>query len=96
MVQVKLEFGGGLDAIVTGRTKHLQVDAPVRTLGELITWVRRNCIREKHDMFAVSEATVRPGVLVLVNEVDWELEDTTRYELQPGDHVAFISTLHGG
>ena len=38
----------------------------------------------------------RPGILVLINEVDWELEGTLDYTLQPGDTITFISTLHGG
>ncbi|RYG52321.1 hypothetical protein EON67_01510 [archaeon] len=33
---------------------------------------------------------------VLINDVDWELEGREEYELQAGDEIAFISTLHGG
>jgi len=38
----------------------------------------------------------RPGILVLINNVDWELEDEKNCELKTGDNVHFISTLHGG
>jgi ubiquitin related modifier 1 len=38
----------------------------------------------------------RPGVLVLVNEVDWELIGGVSAVLNAGDQVLFISTLHGG
>jgi hypothetical protein len=38
----------------------------------------------------------RPGILVLVNDADWELEGTGEYILEEGDEIAFISTLHGG
>ena len=38
----------------------------------------------------------RPGVLVLVNDTDWELEGEGDYQLQDGDEIVFISTLHGG
>lgn len=38
----------------------------------------------------------RPGILVLINEADWELEGTLAYKLAEGDTIAFISTLHGG
>lgn len=31
-----------------------------------------------------------------MNEADWELEGTLEYELQDGDQIAFVSTLHGG
>ena len=38
----------------------------------------------------------RPGILVLINDTDWELEGEGDYILQSGDEVVFISTLHGG
>ena len=38
----------------------------------------------------------RPGILVLVNDVDWELSDKENCVLEGGDKVSFISTLHGG
>ena len=38
----------------------------------------------------------RPGILVLINDADWELEGEKEYRLQKGDNVLFVSTLHGG
>lgn len=38
----------------------------------------------------------RPGILVLINDADWELEGEEKYELQAGDIIVFVSTLHGG
>jgi hypothetical protein len=38
----------------------------------------------------------RPGILVLINDADWELEGQLDYVVQDADCVAFISTLHGG
>ena len=38
----------------------------------------------------------RPGILVLINDSDWELEGEADYVLQPNDEIVFISTLHGG
>ena len=38
----------------------------------------------------------RPGILVLINDTDWELEGEGDYKLKDGDEVVFISTLHGG
>jgi len=40
--------------------------------------------------------SVRPGILVLVNDTDWLLLGDLNYALQPKDKVVFISTLHGG
>jgi len=38
----------------------------------------------------------RPGILVLINDCDWELEDGLEYVLHDRDTIVFISTLHGG
>ena len=38
----------------------------------------------------------RSGILVLINEVDWELEGEYQYNIIEGDTISFISTLHGG
>nr|XP_036863947.1 ubiquitin-related modifier 1 isoform X8 [Manis javanica] len=38
----------------------------------------------------------RPGILVLINDADWELLGELDYQLQDQDSVLFISTLHGG
>lgn len=38
----------------------------------------------------------RPGILVLINEADWELEGEDNYALKNGDNILFVSTLHGG
>lgn len=38
----------------------------------------------------------RPGILVLVNDTDWELLDGLNCPLKNQDEVVFISTLHGG
>ena len=38
----------------------------------------------------------RPGVLVLINDADWELEGGDEYEVKDNDNIFFVSTLHGG
>ncbi|GAA6028065.1 hypothetical protein JCM8097_001855 [Rhodosporidiobolus ruineniae] len=63
----------------------------------LIWWLREYLLedRERPELFSQGE-TVRPGILVLINSTDWELEGELEYELEDGDEVVFISTLHGG
>ena len=38
----------------------------------------------------------RPGILVLINDADWELEGEDQYKIQDSDNILFVSTLHGG
>ncbi|KDN53147.1 ubiquitin-like modifier 1 [Tilletiaria anomala UBC 951] len=63
----------------------------------LIQYIKQNLIVERPELFVdVDGNGVRPGILVLINDVDWELDGETSYVLQDGDEVSFISTLHGG
>ncbi|KAH9854611.1 ubiquitin-like modifier 1 [Lenzites betulinus] len=74
-----------------------RADAPEKPadLAYLVFWLRDNLLKERAELF-VENGTVRPGILVLVNDADWELEGEGEYELKDGDEIVFISTLHGG
>lgn len=61
----------------------------------LLVWIKDNLLKERPELFVQGES-VRPGILVLINEVDWELMGELDYELQENDSIVFISTLHGG
>lgn len=52
--------------------------------------------RTNAQAFSGSSPSSRPGILVLINDADWELEGEESYELQGGDNILFVSTLHGG
>ena len=65
------------------------------TMEGLIDDLKKNHLREKEEMF-VQGNSVRPGIIVLINDTDWELLDTTSYKIENNDSIAFISTLHGG
>lgn len=61
----------------------------------LVAYIREHMIQEREELFVEGDH-VRPGILVLINDSDWELEGEMDYVLQPGDRIVFISTLHGG
>ncbi|KAI5117350.1 hypothetical protein M0805_002460 [Coniferiporia weirii] len=61
----------------------------------LIHYLRDNLLKERVELF-MEDGTVRPGILVLVNDSDWELEGEGDYQIKSGDEIIFISTLHGG
>ncbi|KAI0717886.1 ubiquitin-like modifier 1 [Cerioporus squamosus] len=80
----------------TGQTPE-GADVPTKPadIAYLLFWLRDNLLKERAELF-VENGTVRPGVLVLVNDTDWELEGEGEYQLKNGDEIVFISTLHGG
>jgi ubiquitin related modifier 1 len=48
------------------------------------------------DSLIVSDDEVKAGILVLINDADWDLFDGANYVLGRKDRITFISTLHGG
>ncbi|KAF7633401.1 Ubiquitin-related modifier 1-like protein [Meloidogyne graminicola] len=96
--RILLEFSGGLEVIFDGK-KECKIDLPGTklTLKDLLEWMQSNMLKdnERREML-IQRDTVRPGVLVLVNQTDWEIIGGLDADLSDGDTVTFISTLHGG
>ncbi|KAK8804370.1 hypothetical protein WA588_004585 [Blastocystis sp. NMH] len=93
-MKLTVEFGGGMDVLFNGR-KRIELDVPLTTVHDLILYLRDKELSERGDLF-VDGDSLRSGILVLVNDVDWEVLDKDDTELSEGDHVLFLSTLHGG
>ncbi|XP_015586266.1 ubiquitin-related modifier 1 isoform X2 [Cephus cinctus] len=96
-LHVIIEFGGGAELLFDKQKRHV-VNLPADrewTLKLLLFWIRDNLLKERPELFLQGD-TVRPGILVLVNDADWELLGQGEYRLQKGDTILFISTLHGG
>ncbi|KAJ6610463.1 ubiquitin-related modifier 1 [Mycena sp. CBHHK59/15] len=103
-VSLKVEFSGGLELLFAKQRKHeLSLPATVPAspgtrpadISYLIHHLRDTLLTERAELF-MEKDTVRPGILVLVNDTDWELEGEGEYVLKNGDEIVFISTLHGG
>ena len=97
-LEVDVEFAGGAELLFDGVKKHaLKLPAQEKpwTLRDLIAWIKTNVLKERPEFFVQGD-TVRPGILVLINDTDWELLGGLEYQVQERDSVVFISTLHGG
>ncbi|KAL0965838.1 hypothetical protein UPYG_G00286390 [Umbra pygmaea] len=97
-VALHLEFGGGAELLFDGVKEH-HVTLPDQLdpwdMKQLLVWIKENLLKERPELFVQGD-TVRPGILVLINDADWELMGELQYELQDKDNIVFISTLHGG
>lgn len=97
-INVVIEFSGGAE-LLFNKIKEHNVSLPIKhkewNIRDLLTWIKDNLLKERPELFLQGE-TVRPGILVLVNDVDWELVGELDYKLCDNDRVVFISTLHGG
>ena len=106
-MKIKVEFSGGLE-LMFNNEKNVDIDLVEGTieqggvmckkellLEDVIEDLRANHLKEKEEMF-IQSGTVRPVIIVLVNDTDWALLEQEKYKKQNNDTVAFISTLHGG
>uniref|UniRef100_A0A1B6E8T3 Ubiquitin-related modifier 1 homolog n=1 Tax=Clastoptera arizonana TaxID=38151 RepID=A0A1B6E8T3_9HEMI len=97
-INLCIEFGGGAELLFNKIKKHqirLPSDKKPWTIKTLLVWLKNNLLSERPELFLQGE-TVRPGILVLINQSDWELMGELDYILQDKDNILFISTLHGG
>ncbi|KAJ1789573.1 Ubiquitin- modifier 1 [Coemansia sp. RSA 2399] len=104
-IRLGVEFSGGMELLMKDKVQKTQIELPVSsssqqqqqqaTVRDLIVYIRDNIVAEKKELFSKND-TVCPGILVIINEVDWEVEDGIDTVLSDGDSVLFISTLHGG
>ncbi|KAJ2403131.1 Ubiquitin- modifier 1 [Coemansia sp. RSA 2559] len=102
-ITLDVEFSGGMELLMKDKVRKTQIELPVSsqqqkqqaTVRDLIMYIRDNVVAEKKELFSKND-TVCPGILVIINEVDWEVEDGIDTVLGEGDSVLFISTLHGG
>ncbi|WEW61887.1 Ubiquitin- modifier 1 [Emydomyces testavorans] len=101
-LNITVEFTGGLEMLFSNERKHkislpsIDANGAPSNIAYLIQYLCEHLLRdERRELFMLDE-TVRPGILVLINDADWELEGEDKYQIQPGDNILFVSTLHGG
>lgn len=99
-INVKVEFLGGLDIISDNVKEHkckIEGNEGAISMKDVIQYVCENIIKDPKDIpVFIEDESVRPGILVLINDTDWELEGMESYMVESGDIITFTSTLHGG
>ncbi|KAJ5638807.1 hypothetical protein N7528_001197 [Penicillium herquei] len=101
-IPITVEFTGGLEILFANERKH-KISLPGRlddgsnpNISYLLHYLVDNLMKDQRKELFIMEDNVRPGILVLINDADWELEGEEKYELEAGDNIVFVSTLHGG
>lgn len=101
-IDIVVEFTGGLEMLFDNRRKHKisipknDPDGSPVNINFLVRYLSDKIMKDSRKELFVVESAVRPGILVLINDADWELEGEEKYELVHGDNILFVSTLHGG
>ena len=95
-MKITCEFAGGLQVLFEDKT-NLKLEIPENSdISALIKIIVENHVKRTPELFVIPGNTLRAGILVLINECDWELENEYEYIIQENDIIGFISTLHGG
>ncbi|POR36440.1 Ubiquitin-related modifier 1 [Tolypocladium paradoxum] len=99
---IAVEFSGGLEMLFSDQRHHSLAlpsedkDGRASNIAFLIDHLCQHVMKDTRQELFVVDGHLRPGILVLINDTDWELEGEEAYELRPGDNILFVSTLHGG
>ncbi|KAK3944141.1 ubiquitin-related modifier 1 [Diplogelasinospora grovesii] len=102
MIPITVDFSGGLEMLFSNQRRHsLEIPATDKdgkpcNIASLIGYLCENTMKDPRRELFVLDDHIRPGILVLINDADWELEGEEAYEIQRGDNILFVSTLHGG
>jgi ubiquitin related modifier 1 len=103
-LSLSIELSGGVELLFNNRKKFdITVPPPTAaaaagsgpTLHDVVAYLRDVECSQRPELFSSGDG-VRPGILVLINDVDYELEGGMDYRPVSGDRLTFISTLHGG
>ncbi|EAL51695.1 Urm1 (Ubiquitin related modifier), putative [Entamoeba histolytica HM-1:IMSS-B] len=89
---VKIELSGGLE--YDAKTTHFEIEiGNIKTMRDVI-----HKIKEIQTGLApiFTEESVIPGIIVLINDADWELVGMLDSEVHDGDVISLISSIHGG
>ncbi|KAJ2818029.1 Ubiquitin- modifier 1 [Coemansia sp. 'formosensis'] len=101
-LHIRTMYTSGMELVIRGKEPALDHVFEINTKAEpmnmkdLIKYIDETQVVKGNDGAFAIGGTIRPGILVLINESDWEVMDDLEYELQDNDIVEFISTLHGG
>ncbi|AEO63414.1 1a869b08-afed-42ef-9342-0375d32926a3 [Thermothielavioides terrestris] len=101
-IPITVDFAGGLEKLFGDQRRH-SVSLPARdsngrpaNVAFLADYLCKNLMTDPRTDQLLEDKHIRPGILVLINDADWELEGEEAYEIQPNDNILFVTTLHGG
>jgi len=101
VIDIQVEFGGGLETLFSNASKLAMRLTEPHTMRHLVEALSCRVTPPKSLPLFCSPGPhwdIKPGILPLVNDEDWELLEPSGMDasLKHGDNVLFISTLHGG
>ena len=95
-MKIKVELGGGLEVLFDKVKDHeVELTDNANTIKDVNLSMLQK-IKGDSSLFATKEGVIKPGIIVLYNDADWEIYEKENTKLENKDIVSFISTLNGG
>ncbi|ROT39176.1 Urm1-domain-containing protein [Sodiomyces alkalinus F11] len=92
-ISLTVEFSGGLEMLFDDQRRYevsvpaVAEDGKPATIAFLVGYLCQNLMKDSRKELFVLDDHIRPGILLLINDTDWELEGEELYELKNGDHI---------
>lgn len=84
-MKIKVDFNGGLEDLFD---KKKNIDVLIEknevNVEDLIMTLRKDHLKSKPELF-VDQGQLKPGILCLINDMDWEIEDKEKTILKDND-----------
>jgi len=95
-MKIKVELGGGLELLFDKKKDfEIEINKNQCIIKDVIISML-NKIKGNSNLFASQDGIIKPGIIVLYNDVDWEIYEKEETKVEDKDTISFISTLHGG
>ena len=95
-MKIKVELGGGLELLFDKKKDfEIEINKNQCIIKDVIISML-NKIKGNSNLFASQDGIIKPGIIVLYNDADWEIYDKENTKIEDKDTISFISTLHGG
>ena len=95
-MKIKVELGGGLELLFDKKKDfEIEINKNQCIIKDVIISML-NKIKGNSNLFASQDGIIKPGIIVLYNDADWEIYEKEETKVENKDIISFISTLHGG
>ena len=95
-MKIKVELGGGLELLFDKKKDfEIELNKNQCIIKDVIISML-NKIKGNSNLFASQDGIIKPGIIVLYNDADWEIYEKEETKVEDKDTISFISTLHGG
>jgi ubiquitin related modifier 1 len=95
-MKIKVELGGGLELLFDKKKDfEIEINKNQCIIKDVIISML-NKIKGNSNLFASQDGIIKPGIIVLYNDADWEIYEKEETKVEDKDTISFISTLHGG